>query len=483
MQISWHLFSVGVVTFSAAIIFAMVLTYFTLVRSRIGLSYRYYSLFFGTVIFYLSGPILSMLPFEQGKILLHISCNFLLFSLGVPALTQALFIQSGYHLKHWQTSLPYILGSIWSCFHALTFEITYPKTYFDISPIFHWESQLGLTANHIYYSHILLVSLILTLPCIYLLKRNQTNNKANIYIYGAFNFCFFLCLGILLKAWALYYAGMSLTALIWAWAIFSDIQKTHHQLQHSYAYEKQLAAVQYAASGNGLSVTELYPETVSENYPFRQQSELLDQVKNASVGLIADTTSIFVEELNKFANQQPDLLKARVREMLFLLYDMVILHHGNAKKLIEQLEHKGKDIDKCQSTEQLNTVLREEALRLASICKQNTSIELTNPLVESTKKYILAHYHQALSISSIAESLNVSHSYLMATFKKETQQTINQYLIDVRINKAKQLLLNSSITQTAYDVGFNNSNYFSTVFKKQTGLTPKSYQQKAKADS
>ncbi|WP_143873175.1 helix-turn-helix domain-containing protein [Catenovulum sediminis] len=58
-----------------------------------------------------------------------------------------------------------------------------------------------------------------------------------------------------------------------------------------------------------------------------------------------------------------------------------------------------------------------------------------------------------------------------------TRCSINQYLIDVRINKSKDLLITMSVTETAFEVGFNNSAYFSTVFKKQTGKTPKEYQQ------
>ncbi|MER2490742.1 helix-turn-helix domain-containing protein [Catenovulum sediminis] len=48
-----------------------------------------------------------------------------------------------------------------------------------------------------------------------------------------------------------------------------------------------------------------------------------------------------------------------------------------------------------------------------------------------------------------------------------TRCSINQYLIDVRINKSKDLLITMSVTETAFEVGFNNSAYFSIVFKNK----------------
>ncbi|WP_374761402.1 helix-turn-helix domain-containing protein [Pseudoalteromonas sp. MM1] len=75
-----------------------------------------------------------------------------------------------------------------------------------------------------------------------------------------------------------------------------------------------------------------------------------------------------------------------------------------------------------------------------------------------------------------------SHT-VKVVFKQLTASTINQYLADVRINQAKLLLLTKTVTETAYAVGFNNSAYFSTVFKKHTQLSPKEYQQQGQLKS
>lgn len=69
----------------------------------------------------------------------------------------------------------------------------------------------------------------------------------------------------------------------------------------------------------------------------------------------------------------------------------------------------------------------------------------------------------------------------MRRFKQETGQTVNQHLTQVRIENAKRLLASISVTETAFEVGFNDSNYFSTVFKKQTGHTPNGFKKRLTA--
>ena len=78
----------------------------------------------------------------------------------------------------------------------------------------------------------------------------------------------------------------------------------------------------------------------------------------------------------------------------------------------------------------------------------------------------------------LVSHLNVSRSFLMSAFKQSEGMTVNQYLTQLRIERAKLLLATKSVTETAFEVGYNNSNYFSTVFKKATDTTPTQYQER-----
>ncbi|MBR5507610.1 MAG: helix-turn-helix domain-containing protein [Clostridia bacterium] len=91
--------------------------------------------------------------------------------------------------------------------------------------------------------------------------------------------------------------------------------------------------------------------------------------------------------------------------------------------------------------------------------------------------YFNEHYNETLEINEIAEQLRISHCRFIQLFKKFDSVTPKQYIINLRIRKAKELLVNStlSINEIASEVGYPNALYFSRIFKKNTGLSPTDY--------
>ncbi len=94
--------------------------------------------------------------------------------------------------------------------------------------------------------------------------------------------------------------------------------------------------------------------------------------------------------------------------------------------------------------------------------------------VSSTAQYIRDHYAEDLSLETLSEMEHISKSYLCRQFKKLHGTTISNYINKIRVQHAKEELINTSktIEEIAYDVGFDSSKYFSQVFKAFTSLTP-----------
>ncbi|NIF04457.1 AraC family transcriptional regulator [Chryseobacterium sp. Tr-659] len=91
--------------------------------------------------------------------------------------------------------------------------------------------------------------------------------------------------------------------------------------------------------------------------------------------------------------------------------------------------------------------------------------------------YIKRNLHQKLSIDSIAKLAYVSKSNFFRMFKDELGTSPNDFILQERINRAKELLAGQiSIKETAFQTGFSDTNYFTRVFKQLVGVTPKSYQ-------
>ena len=93
--------------------------------------------------------------------------------------------------------------------------------------------------------------------------------------------------------------------------------------------------------------------------------------------------------------------------------------------------------------------------------------------------YIKTRYVGKISLDKMCQYLNCSRSYISHFFKKESGMSIPEYVNTLRIRDAKVYLetTSMSIHEIAAAVGFSNSNYFSTVFKSITGITPVEYRQ------
>lgn len=96
--------------------------------------------------------------------------------------------------------------------------------------------------------------------------------------------------------------------------------------------------------------------------------------------------------------------------------------------------------------------------------------------------YIAQHYRDTdISISSIAGALGVSEGHLSHVFKRETSYTVVSYLTQYRIHKAMELLRDCrhKVYHVAELVGYRDVSYFSSTFKKITGLPPSAYQRES----
>lgn len=103
--------------------------------------------------------------------------------------------------------------------------------------------------------------------------------------------------------------------------------------------------------------------------------------------------------------------------------------------------------------------------------------EMQDAMIQKTVKYIRRHYSQDITLSEAASHANMTPTYFSKKFKRITGFGFKEYVSKIRISEASHLLLetNSSITQIASSCGFNDSNYFGDVFKKERGISPTQY--------
>ncbi len=102
----------------------------------------------------------------------------------------------------------------------------------------------------------------------------------------------------------------------------------------------------------------------------------------------------------------------------------------------------------------------------------------SDKFVHMAKRYIHEHYTEKMTLSDIAEHLKISPGYLSTSFSNYMNRTVSDYIAEVKIEHAKELIDSGEylIYEIANQLGFENAYYFSKVFKKVTGMSPKNYE-------
>lgn len=157
-------------------------------------------------------------------------------------------------------------------------------------------------------------------------------------------------------------------------------------------------------------------------------------------------------------------------------------HFSNSKIFIDHIQ----TLDKLRLS---TSIYRREALSAEcyrflidlsqSITRLNDSeLIMENELIRALIAYMEENYNTLISLSDLAERVNLSREHICRVFKQEIGQTIIQYLQKLRINRAKIFLLQypeKRVVEIAQMCGMENSSYFGKVFKEEVGMTPDTF--------
>ncbi|PKG25267.1 response regulator [Niallia nealsonii] len=153
---------------------------------------------------------------------------------------------------------------------------------------------------------------------------------------------------------------------------------------------------------------------------------------------------------------------------------------GNMGEIFEDPMKELKQISKSHTIEDALHQLLTSLYKIADYVNKRGGGKIPN-LIDKAKRYMTQNFQTpSLSLDDAASHINVSNSYFSIIFKQETGYTFVDYLTLLRMEKAKYLLKASSYRtyEISELVGYNNSTYFSTLFKRQFGCSPSEYRKK-----
>ncbi|OUO79696.1 DNA-binding response regulator [Blautia sp. An249] len=163
---------------------------------------------------------------------------------------------------------------------------------------------------------------------------------------------------------------------------------------------------------------------------------------------------------------------AGVLESLGLSAEDLPEHYRDASVIAAQ-------VTSVSGMKQYLTDLFSEALDL----RDNSSMDHYNSLFEDAKKYIQENFqNNDISLNVVASQVGISPSYFSTLFRQELGETFIEYLTKLRMDRAKELLMctNRKTSEIGFSIGYKDSHYFSYIFKKTQGCTPKEYRARRK---
>lgn len=214
--------------------------------------------------------------------------------------------------------------------------------------------------------------------------------------------------------------------------------------------------------------------------PYVPEFDFYYAVKNGDVGKVSELCSVDFAQKSGFGKLCDDHLQS-------LKYHFAITAAMLARYCIEAgMEHETayslsdlyiQSCDRCTNENELSGLHRNMSMdytkRMASLRKD----KVYSKQIVLCINYIYGHLHKKITLSELTEHTGLSGSYLSRLFRKETGESITEYILKCKINAAKNMLKYStySLSQISETLAFSCQSYFTKIFKSHEGVTPKKY--------
>ena len=191
-----------------------------------------------------------------------------------------------------------------------------------------------------------------------------------------------------------------------------------------------------------------------------------------------------VNKLEQCINQAYSEYKTREEMDFSGCYDMAeeivnyFFDHAELQQEEENRERKCviSNCQHCYTISGLKHCLKNSLGKFVEESKEAAEAESVKPIRQASK-YMEDHYDEKIVLEDLAEIVGLNPVYFSVLFKKETGINVSAYLLNIRIEKAKEFLCNTNETIAAIGdrVGYKDSRYFSQIFTKQVGVKPALY--------
>lgn len=200
-------------------------------------------------------------------------------------------------------------------------------------------------------------------------------------------------------------------------------------------------------------------------------------VSDCDIQSILNYANLITKEITVLGNAELPFVRNYFTRLFFTMQEIrdTVINNYDEYSDNESLR------DMIEQTSDVDELIYVFETCVSNITKNMKQVNLTNisKHIQMAIDYINENYRKKLSLEDIAQYINLSVVHTSRLFKKETGKTVLDYISEVKLTKAKQMLDTGKykVYEVADELGFNNAHYFSTLFKKFTGSTPSEYLQ------
>ncbi|WP_238860469.1 MULTISPECIES: response regulator [unclassified Clostridium] len=183
------------------------------------------------------------------------------------------------------------------------------------------------------------------------------------------------------------------------------------------------------------------------------------------------------DSFDKFIKILENLLKHKEKEWQCNLKASV----GSIYNGLEGISKSYDEANYIMSLYQMNQYFDRDKRTVIVSSNDSVSGSANKKTVEQIVEYIKKHYWEKdISLDSISKDVHLTPAYISAMFKKEKGINISDYIIKIRIERAKYLLMTTDMKtyEISEEIGYVNSQYFSVLFKRNAGVSPTEYRQR-----
>ncbi len=218
------------------------------------------------------------------------------------------------------------------------------------------------------------------------------------------------------------------------------------------------------------------------DFKMLSQKTILHFLRSGTLSEVGDLVNEYFNSIGEDAMgsimfRQYILMESLLSGLTFL--DSMGVGRDKASEILGDLKDPIKYVETLDSSRDYIRMLLNKMIEYRNQVSDKKYLEI----IEKAKKFIQDEYrNEDMSLQLVASNVNVSSNHFSAIFRKETGETFIDYLTRVRMENAKELLACTSMktSEIGFEVGYRDPHYFSYIFKKTTGMSPKEYRRTKK---